>query len=109
MTRVTVPTIHQPGEAPTPAASMSGSEHQEEIAVLSTRVAQLALLIEDAQALGNTAAEYSLRIQYHQAAAALLASVQAWNNETDTRSEALRHRHLARANEYQALLDRLGE
>lgn len=88
---------------------MPGNNDQKEIARLSTLIAQLALLIEDTQSLGNKAAEYSLRVQYHLASAALLARIQAWNNETDRRSEALRHRHEAYAAEYQAMLEKMGD
>ena len=101
MTSVTVPPIHQPEET-TPAAP-TPDESQREIARLSTLVARLALLIEDTQRLGNKAAEYSLQVQYHQASAELLHCVGAWGNGGD---EALRRRHLERAAEFQALLDK---
>ncbi|MDR5867273.1 hypothetical protein [Halomonas koreensis] len=103
MTRVTVPATHQPEEPP---AAFTTDEQHREIARLSTLVARLALLIEDTQGLGNHAAEYSLQVQYHQAAAELLRCIEAWGNGGD---EALRRRHLERAAEFQARLDSDGE
>ncbi|MBB3142796.1 hypothetical protein [Halomonas organivorans] len=100
MTRVTVPPTHQPED--TTSAPHTTDEPQREIARLSILVARLALLIEDTQGLGNAAAEYSLQVQYHQAAAELLRCIQAWGNGGD---EALRRRHLERAAEFQARLD----
>lgn len=102
MTSVTVPPTHQPEETQTPAPTTT-HEQQREIARLSTLVARLALLIEDTQRLGNVAAEYSLQVQYHRAAAELLSCVEVWGVGGD---EALRRRHLERAEEFQALLDR---
>ncbi len=86
---------------PTAAQSTPGNK---EIARLSTRVAQLALLIEDAQQMGNRAAEYSLQVQYHQASA---ADPRAWTRTPGT--EMLRKRHEERAAEFQALLDEIDE
>ncbi len=103
MTSVTVPPTHQPEET-TPAPT-TAHEQQREIARLSTLVARLALLIQDTQRLGNAAAEYSLQVQYHQASAELLRCIEAWGNGGD---EALRRRHLERAEEFQALLDKNG-
>lgn len=99
---------HQPEEETPPATAESRpGETRHEIARLSTLVAQLALLIEDTQRLGNTAAEYSLQVQYHQASAALLGQVQALEDTRDPQVEALRRRHQERAKEYQRWLDEL--
>ncbi len=81
----------------------------EGISRLTMLVAQLALLIEDAQQLGNRGAEFSLQVQYHEASAALLAMLQAMNPEAGSHTEALRRRHEDRARDYQALLDQLDE
>lgn len=101
VTSVTVPTINQPEE--TSSAPNTTHEQQREIARLSTLVARLALLIEDTQRLGNPAAEYSLQVQYHQASAELLRCIGVWGGGGD---EALRRRHLERADEFQDLLDK---
>ncbi|QTP60906.1 hypothetical protein HNO53_20630 [Billgrantia antri] len=81
---------------------------RQEITRLSGQVAQLALLIEDAERIGNQRAETSLRVQYHQAFADLMSGLLALAGVRDTRLETLRQRHIERIAEYQRQLDQIG-
>lgn len=108
---MTVHPTHPPEEEPE-KPSPNATERTpgaEEIARLTTLVAQLALMVEDTQQLGNRGAYYNLQVQYHQASAALLAKVQTLDPKAGPRTEALRRRHEERAQEFQVLLDQLDE
>lgn len=92
MTRVIDSMAHVGEEAEAPF------DGNREVARLATLVAQLVLLIEDTQGLGNASAEYSLTVQLHQAMADMLAALVSLDTASAETLQALRARHIARAN-----------
>jgi hypothetical protein len=100
------PATEAPPDAPDDEDGLAGL--RQEIARLSGLVAQLSLLIEDAERIGNRQAEVSLRVQYHQAFADLLGNLLALAGVSDPRLETLRQRHIERSVESQRELDQMG-